>query len=58
MRLVPGGKKENLRYALEGKGIYEMHLENFMRKLKSGYFSSFREKEDEINEKLSAMRLK
>jgi len=43
---------------LEGKGISEGHLQNFERKLKTGYFTAFREKEDEINEKLNDYRMK
>jgi hypothetical protein len=45
-------------YALEGKGLYETHLQNCSRKLKNGYFTRLREKEDHINERLSDHRMK
>ena len=48
---LPEGMKnqEGLNTALKGEGFNEKHLDNFERKIKRGYFSSFREKEDEIN---------
>lgn len=45
-------------YALEGKGLNESHIQNCSRKLKNGYFTRFREKEDLINERLSDYRMK
>ena len=44
---------ECLQHALDGKGIYEPHVKDFQRKLTSGYFTTLREKEEEINQKLS-----
>jgi len=40
---------DGLKFALEGKNMCETHIHNFERKLKTGYFTTFREKEDEIN---------
>ena len=55
---TPDKKIETLKYALEGDGLAQNHLAAFQKKLKSGYFTSFKEKEDEILNTLSEYRLR
>ena len=53
MPLLPKGDVKGIEDALMGKGLYESHLAGFTRKLRTGYFTGLREKEEEIEEKLS-----
>ena len=58
MELVPENSLEYLKYALEGVNLVEKNVRSFEKKLRSGYFTPFREKEEEITAKLSEFRLK
>ena len=53
LELLPNKDMKELQYALEGEGFYGQHLKLFDKKLKAGYFTTFREKEEEIMATLS-----
>ena len=44
LELVPNKNMEDLQYALQGEGFHGQHLDLFDKKLKAGYFTTFREK--------------
>ena len=49
---------EGLKYALEGEGFKGKHLKEFEKQMKSGYFTTYREKEEEITATLSEYRMR
>lgn len=59
VELLPGKDKSELRYAFDVKDLNGFTpFENFERKLKKGYYTSLREREDIIMEKLNQQKLK
>ena len=58
MRLLPENNMDSLKYALEGKNMHEKHLSDFTRKLKTGYFTRSREREEELEQSMSDLRMR
>ena len=59
VELLPNKDKSELSYVFDVKGLNSFTpFENFERKLKKGYYTSLREREDVIMEKLNQQKLK
>ena len=58
MQYLPEESPEALKLALEGQNMHETHLEDFTRKLKTGYFTWSREREEELEQHMSDLRLR